>query len=245
MNLFLLVANEIWTTLCADGRKGPFFVGTKDPKVAALDIFTGMNAHISYVPILKNPVTKKNIRPAERSMMAYLDYMINEAGFLEPGDFLLFDGERSFSTPLVQQFLESHGVFPLVIKPSLLHQLLSPADNNFHSYFKLSYYRRLSQRNSSTISIAEKLVLAKQSYDAVSSSTIRALFRRCGLVKSDADKRTVVYDLMFECIRALNKHQQLHKNALAAYLKWCMTNNLTFLYSSLTREQLKMAGLIR
>lgn len=240
------LANEIWTTLCADGRKGPFFVGTKDPKLASMDVFAGVeDAFVSYVPIVKNPVTKKNVRPAERSMLAYLDYMINEAGFLEPGDFLLFDGELSFSTPLVQTFLETHGVFPLVIKPSLLHQLLSPSDNNFHAYFKLSYYRRLSQRNSSTISIAEKLMLAKQSYDGIHDYTIRALFRRCGLVKSNEDKRTIVYNLMFESIRGLNKHQQLHKNALAAYLKWCSMNNLKNLYSSLTRERLKMAGMIR
>lgn len=240
------VVTEIWTTLSADGGKGPFYVGTKDAKLAAMKIFDGMDdAYMSYVPIQLNATTKKNHRPAERAMLAFLEYMINDCGYLQRGDFLLFDGEKSFTTPLVQTFLEQHGIFSLVIQPSLLHQLLSPADNNFHSLLKLSYYRKISQRNSSTLSITEKLLLAKQCYDAIDAFAIRSMFTRCGLVKSPQGKRTIVYNLMFESIRALDKHKQLHKNALSAFLKWCKSNNLKFLYSSLTYERLKMAGLIR
>lgn len=237
---------EIWTTLSADGGKGPFFVGTKDAKLAAMKIFDGLDdAFMSHVPIRINPTTKKNHRPAERAMLAYLEYMINDCGYLRRGDFLLFDGERSFSTPLVKAYLEQHGIFPLVIQPSLLHQLLSPADNNFHSLLKLSYYRKISQRSSSTLSITEKLFLAKQCYDVIDSFAIRSMFTRCGLVKSNQDKRTIVYNLMFESIRALDKHKQLHKNSLADFLKWCNSNNRKFLYASLTYERLKMTGLIR
>jgi hypothetical protein len=238
--------NEIWTTLSADGGKGPFYVSTKDAKLAVMKIFEGLDdAHLSYVPIQLNPSTKKNHRPAERAMLTYLEFMINECGYLQRGDFLLFDGEKSFTTPLVLAFLEQHGVFPLVIQPSLLHQLLSPADNNFHSVFKLAYYRKISQRNSSTLPVTEKLLLAKQCYDAIDSRAIRSMFTRCGLVKSVLDKRTIVYNLMFESIRALDKHKQLHKNSLTAFLKWCKSNNRKYLYSSLTYERLKMAGLVR
>jgi hypothetical protein len=105
-------------------------------------VFAGVdNAYVSYVPVQKNTKTGKNIRPAERGMLKYIDYMVNEAGFLERGDFLIFDGERSFSTATVKALMVSYGIVPFVIKPSLLHQLLSPADNNFHATFKLAYYR--------------------------------------------------------------------------------------------------------
>lgn len=84
------LVNEIFTTLSADGKKGPFYVSSKDPKLAALNIFENdTDAHISYVPVQKHPVTRKNIRPAERSMLAYLDFMINKAKFLKKGMYFI------------------------------------------------------------------------------------------------------------------------------------------------------------
>jgi hypothetical protein len=153
---FNLLAHEIWSTLCADGSKSPFFVQTKEAKVAAMNIFSGrQDCHMSYVPIIKHPTTKKNMRPGvsrltllqspsdsrgERGMMAYLEHMTNVAGYLRQGDFLLFDGEKSFNTPLVKSWLEAHGIHSFVLEPSVLHQFINPCDNNYHSLFKLAYY---------------------------------------------------------------------------------------------------------
>jgi hypothetical protein len=59
----LILAHEIWTTLAANGEKGPFFIGTKDPKIAALNLFYGQDdAHVSYVPVIKDQ-KGKNTKP--------------------------------------------------------------------------------------------------------------------------------------------------------------------------------------
>jgi hypothetical protein len=232
--------------LAADGRKGPFFVQTKEAKLAAMDVFNGVeNAHLSYVPIERCPRTKKNIRPAERGMVKYLEYMIHDAKFLKEGDFILFDGEKSFTTPLIRRILEENGITYRVFKPSILHQFLNPADNNFHSLFKLKYYRLISRGTYATLSLSEKFKKAKQSYDAISDESIVSMFVRCGLVNSELDKRSIVHNLVFEGIRALDKHNGFHKLCLKSYLRWCKENDLRFLCSGLTRNMLRMAGMLK
>lgn len=129
----------MWTTLRADGTKSPFFIQTKEEKIYNLNIFAPEdNGHVC---LLSPDPTLKKQRPGETGMLNYLNYMINEVGFIKRGDMLLFDGEASFTTPKVQKFMLDSGVHPLSITPSVLHQLLNPCDNNFHSAFKLSYYR--------------------------------------------------------------------------------------------------------
>jgi hypothetical protein len=178
-------------------------------------------------------------------MLAYLDYMVNTAGYLKRGDFLLFDGEKSFTTPAVKQFLEECGIFPFVLTPSMLHQFLNPADNNFHALLKLGYYRRLSRGNYSKLSIPEKFLMAKESYESIGSASIISMFKRCGLVETEEDKSSIVSNLMFEGMRALNRNQDFHKNNLGAYLEWCDQSNLSFLYDSLDANILRMNGMIQ
>lgn len=68
MLLLTNLAHEIWTTLSGDGKKGPFFVRTSEKKLAEMKIFEYQpDAFLSYVPILTDPKSKKNISPGERA----------------------------------------------------------------------------------------------------------------------------------------------------------------------------------
>lgn len=177
-------------------------------------------------------------------MLAYLKYMVKVSGFLRRGDLLLFDGERAFSTPLVKAYMLKKGITPMIFQPALLHQFLNPCDNDFHSVFKMKYYRLVSRGNYSKLSDYDKFWLAKSAYESISPASIRAMFERCGLVENGRDKSDVVYDLMFEGIRALGRNDSFHRNNLAEYLDWCKRNNLADLYAHLNGNILRMAGMI-
>jgi hypothetical protein len=220
------VAHEIWTTLAADGRSGPFFVRTKEMKLVERNIFgLNDNGHICYVPPLIDPKSRKNISPGERSTLAYLRYMIYDSKFIERGDVIIIDAEGALCTDGVQEYLVRHGVFPFVL-PSALHQLLNPCDNSFHSIFKQRYYRLISNKIDGNIDVKKKLNLALKCYHQISADTVSAMFRRCGLVPTVETKRSVVTGLMCEGITSLDKNNQHHKKCLLSYLKWCKANNL-------------------
>jgi hypothetical protein len=238
----LLLVHEIWTTLAANGDKGPFFVRTKNPKLVDSRVFDGQDdAYLSYVPILRD-ASKKDMAPAERGMYAYLFYMVNIARFIKEGDVLLFDGEASFRTPGVRQLMTEFGVVPLVIEPSSLHQLLSPADNSFHSLFKLSYFHLLSNENRSSITEEEKLQLAYKCYHAIDSDSIISMFRRCGLLRTEEGLDSVVLKLMSEGICAVGKSRS-HRENLRMYLKWCIRTDNFSCCSSITADLLHSVGL--
>lgn len=178
------LAHEIWTTLSGDGRKGPFFVRTSEKKVAELEIFRDdPDAYLCYVPILRDPKTKKNISPGERATLAYLRYMIVESKFIEAGDIIIIDAESALSTELVQYYLFQNRVFPFVL-PSAHHQLLNPCDNTFHSLFKQRYYREISNMNNGSISVQKKFKIAKRCYENVPQAAVEGMFRKCGLIPS-------------------------------------------------------------
>lgn len=233
------LVHEIFTTLAGNGEKGPFFVKTKSPKLT-LNLFSPESGYICYVPILKNSTTK-DIGPAERSMIAYLYYMVNIAQFLRPGDFLLFDGESSFRTAAVQQWMKKYKLNPIVIEPSQLHQFLNPCDNHFHSVFKLSYYRSLSKLNCSHISDEKKLLLAFQCYHAISRDSIISMFRKCGLI-TNQNKRDVILKLVAEGLEPVGA-SNLHKVNLMSYLRWCKNCDLVSLCSSISKDILVSIGL--
>lgn len=234
--------NEIWTTLSGDGSKGPFYVRTKDPGLAASNLFSDeIDAHLAYVPIIHDS-NKRDIAPAERGMLAYLFYMVYVAGYLKKGDILLFDGEASFRTPGVKQLMAECGIVPLVIEPSCLHQLLSPCDNHFHSILKLSYYRLLSNENLSSISEEEKLKLAYQCYHAVDESSVVSMFRKCGLLPSEDDSATVVTKLMSEGIGSIGK-SAMHRRNLLKFLNWCRASGNISCCSGITEKLLRSVGL--
>lgn len=67
----------MWTTLAGNGDKGPFFLQTKDPRISALNVFADADdAYVSYVPIVKSPTTKKNIRPGTRFPLSLFSVLI-------------------------------------------------------------------------------------------------------------------------------------------------------------------------
>lgn len=222
----LTLAHEIWTTLAGDGRIGTFVVRTSDPKLVDLNIFSdGDDAYLSYVPIITNSKSKKNISPGERATLAYLRHMLYGSKFIEAGDVIIIDAESALCTEVVQDYLFQHRVFPFVL-PSTHHQLLNPCDNSFHSIFKHRYYRLISNINSGKIEVKEKLNLARQCFQEISKESVAGMFRKCGLVPSDQSKSAIVSRLMCEGISSLDKRNQYHKICLLAFLKWVKYNNL-------------------
>lgn len=231
--------------MCANGKKGPFFVQTKEEAIANLDTFTpDENAYVSFLPRQINHRTKKDERPGERGALQYFDYMINSVQFFKSGDIILTDGERSFHTEKVQTFLASHGIIVFPIEPSLLHQFINPCDNNFHSVFKLSYYRQISKENHKSISISDKFQLAKRCFEKVSDESVYNMFLKCGILKADRDTKEILSNLLFEGFGYSGKHKPLHTLQLQAYLQWCEDNDLSFLSSTLTVEMMEHAGLV-
>lgn len=217
--------NEVWTTLAADGTTGPFYVSTSSEPMSKLAIFENdPNAKLAYVPVMKKSRQSKNVSPGERGCLAYLQYMIHEAKYLSRGDILIHDGEKAFATPSVQLYLSSHDISPFIL-PSVLHQFLSPCDNNFHSLFKLAYYRLISNENYMELNVKEKLELARGCYDNVSAEVIQSLFENCGLI-GNQDKSGVVSRLMCQGITVLGDRGHFHNRNLLAFLTWCENNEL-------------------
>ena len=224
-----MIAHEIWTTLSGSGKVGPFFVRTKESKLADMDIFEEDEGFICFVPVLRAKGKTNDIASGERATLAYLRYMIYEKKFLSAGDLLIIDGESSLFTQVVQEYLYEHKIYPFVL-PSALHQLLNPCDNSFHSIFKQRYYRLISNMNRD-IDIRDKFHLAKQCYDEISETSVSNMFIRCGLIPSEVDNRTKVTSLMCEGIKSLDRHDQHHKKCLLSFLKWCQNNDLLYLCS--------------
>lgn len=236
----------MWTTLRADGVKGPFYIQTKSPKVAAMNPFNLIqdNAHIDLVPVKLHPRTKKRIRPGEAGMKAYLEFMIDEAQFLNPGDILISDGEKAFNTPLIQELMRDRNIVLFVIEPSILHQFMNPCDNNLHSVLKLSYYREISNRDLQHLPIDQKFIIAKKCWDKISQESVYRMFRKCGLHNTGEDKRSVIMKLMHEGLSCLGKFNGFHRQNLMCFLEWCQTNRLFHLASSLSPEMLRSAGFV-
>jgi len=235
-----LLAHEVWTTLCGDGRKGPFYVRTKDRNVNPNLFASETDAYICLVPPLKS--NGKDMTPAERGMLAYLFYNVNVSGFLNRGDVLMFDGEASFQTPVVKEMLKRCGIRGLVIKPPELHQLLSPCDNHFHALFKLAYYRLLANQSVSKLSNDTKLQLALECYRAIDNFSIISMFKKCGLLPTPGqEKRTTLMKLISEGICAVKKSPS-HRRNLVCYLKWCEKTGNISLCQSITADILRAAG---
>ncbi len=200
------------------------------------------DAYICYTPVMKDHL-RKDQRPAERGMLAYLYFMVNISGYLSPGDYLLFDGEASFRTEAVLELMRKYSLHPLVIEPSQLHQFLSPCDNHFHSIFKLSYYRAVSKETTSILSNEKKILLAFQCYQAIGHESIISMFQKCGLLPTTKDQRDVVLDLMSEGLKSI-RSSDMHQRNLVSYLKWCDDSDLLCLCSSITADMLKSIGLL-
>ncbi len=179
--------------------------------------------YICYVPILKGK-NSKNISPGERGTLAFLFHMIYEKKFIQNGDVIIIDGESALCTDNIQQYLSDHSIYPFVL-PSSLHQLLNPCDNSFHSLFKQSYYRMVSNMNRGSFQLEEKFNLAEQCFHSISKETVIKMFERCGLI-GGKDKREVVTALMFEGIGSLENHNHHHKKCLLAFLQWVKNNDL-------------------
>jgi len=144
--------------------------------------------------------------------------------FIEPGDVIIIDAEGALSTKAVQGYLAMHNLCPFVL-PTHLHQLLNPCDNSFHSIFKRRYYRIISNMNQGNMDVAEKFKVAEQCFHGISVDSVVNMFRKCGLIGADNDKREKVISLMCEGIKRLGNHYQYHKKCLLAFVQWSKLNN--------------------
>lgn len=216
---------EVWTTIAADGSRGPFYVNTSRASLCAMNIFDGIDAKLNYVPPLVNHLGR-NVAPGERGALSYFQYMVEVAQYFKDGDLIIHDAEAALDTESVQLYLARFGIVTFVL-PTTLHQFLSPLDNNFHSLLKLKYFRLVSDGNYATIDEKEKLELANLCYHDIGSDVIRSLFEKCGLVGT-LDKRERVCQLMCESLRVLGNHSEFHKSNLLCFLKWCQENSLEY-----------------
>lgn len=198
------------------------------------------DAYVCYIPALVDMKSKRNISPGERGTLAYLRYMIYDSKFLERGDIVIIDAESALCTDIVQEYLFEHDISPFVL-PCALHQFLNPCDNSFHSIFKQRYHRIISNMNDGNISVKEKFNLARQCFHEISEETVTKMFRRCGLLNSDQNKRSIVSNLMCEGFTSLNKNDQYHKKCLLSFLHWCRDNNLI---NDLCRIRFNVADLV-
>lgn len=227
MNINYFLAHELWTTLSGDGRKGSFILRTSEQKILDLNIFSAEDdAYVINVPKLVDPNSKmkKNIAPGERATMAYLHVMINQAKFIQSGDILIIDGEGALATPTIREYCEQRDIY-LFVLPSIVHQLLNPCDNTFHSLFKRSYYRTISNLNDGAISLEKKFNMAMECYFNIGDEIVEGMFERCGLINSGKNKRALVTGLVCEGITSLEKHDQYHKKCLLSFLKWARAND--------------------
>jgi hypothetical protein len=214
-------AHIVYTGLKINGEKCPFFVQTVEKDLALGDIFKPGEGFISYVP-------SKQRRRGEFGFLKYLDYLV-ENGHLPERSLLLFDGEKSFVTPKVQQFLLNHAIFCDVIRPSCLHQLLSPCDNSFHSTFKLKYYSEISNMSVSSLLAATKLKIAKRCYDMVSSDSVISMFKKCGLLGGDLNE--IVTRLVYDGLCYTDRlRRDFYRMNLKIFLSWIKENRLERVY---------------
>lgn len=164
-------------------------------------------------------------RPGEFGFLKFLEYLA-QIKFLKPGTMILFDGERSFMTKKIQEFCVAHHFYAFVIKPAILHQLLNPCDNSFHSLFKLSYNQEISNRSSiDKITTKEKLQIARKCYEDVPKDAVISMFKKCGLFGGDYE--AMIGNLVNEGLHYLRGDKKLsHQKQLRSYIKWCQFNKL-------------------
>lgn len=144
--------------------------------------------------------------------------------YIRPRTMILFDAEKSFITPLIQEFFLKHSIFPFIFEPSL-HHLLNPCDNNFHAIFKLHYNREISNHSTDKITIQEKFLIAKRAIENVSEESIVSMFKRCGLLSPATNYKKLVTELVNEGIHSLEKEKKaLHQNQLKCFIEWCEKN---------------------
>lgn len=173
-------------------------------------------------------------------MLHYLFYMIHVVKYLQPGDYLVFDGEKAFSTATVTKYLAENDITPVPITASSLHQLLNPPDNNFHSVFKAAFYRELARRSRTRITDEFKIRLSFMCYLSIGSEAIKSTFERCGLVSVGLDKRAIVERLVHEGLRCVGDNS-IHRRQLIAFLEWCRDNNHFELTAKLDETSLRYA----
>jgi hypothetical protein len=219
-------AHVVYTGLKRNGEKCPFFVQTVERDLVLTgEIFPEGEGFVSYV-------ASNAQRRGERGFLKYLEFLI-EFGHLPPRSVLIFDGETSFVTPMVQNFLRENSIFYFVILPPVLHQLLSPCDNHFHSTFKLKFYSEISNLSVSALGTIAKLRIAKRCYDEVSPQSVLSMFRKCGLLGPDSggDFRSIITHLVNEGLHYLGgRNRKVHQRNLSVYIEWCKSNNLEEAY---------------
>jgi len=221
-----------YTALRADGTKFPFYVETSDRNLILCN-FENILGNDGFVAF----VAKNQRRRAEFGFLCFLEYMcLNK--HLRRGDILIFDGEKTFVTELITEFFSKHGIFYFPIKPAVLHALLNPCDNAFHSRFKLSYNRKISRCNA--ITYEEKFRMARDCYNEISRDSVRSWFNTCGIWSDSKDFEAIVLNLVNEGIRSQKGgKRKFHQHNLQVFIQWCRENNLVDVHLKLL-ERCKM-----
>jgi len=212
-------AHIVYTALRGDGSRCPFYVQTNNRHLALSQPGLNQTARgfLGYVP-------RSFKRPGEAGFKKYLEYLIQHK-VLKPRSLLIFDGEKAFTTPLIQQFMRKHKIYPFPIRPSLLHQLLNPCDNSFHSVLKAKYNQEISDRSSDIISIAEKMRIAESCYYGISKESVVDMFKKCGIFGGNPQE--IVAHSVNECIKySRGKSRTLYQTCLLAFVEWCFDNKL-------------------
>jgi hypothetical protein len=223
-----------YTALRADGTKLPFYVETSDRNLILgnSENILGDDGFVAFV-------AKNQRRRGEFGFLCFLEYMyINN--HLHRGDVLIFDGEKTFVTDLITEFFLKHGIFYFPIRPSVLHALLNPCDNAFHSRFKLSFNRKISRM--AVITYEEKFKLARDCYNEISKTSVRSWFKLCGIwsdtrgIKMDFE--AIVLNLLNEGMKYLKKsnNRGFHQRKLQVFLNWCLKNNLADVHLKLFKR---------
>jgi hypothetical protein len=190
-----------------DGTLGPFYLEISVKK----HTLTNIGSDYGYLTYL----SKKENRRGETGYLQFLETCI-EDGYLNRGDLLLTDNERSFKTKAVKRLLKRNGI-SLIFFPAYMNHLMSPCDNCFHSSMKRRYWYSLD--GFSTLTFKEKLDRIKEAFYAEKKSSIRNYFINCGII-GDTKPSLVMEHLLNEGLFPAKKFESLHISQLNTFVRW-------------------------
>lgn len=175
------------------------------------DLFLGCVGKVQYLP-LKCP------KRGEKGMNLFWEYIMSE-NEIDENDCMCFDQEKAFVTQSNTELMNNIGITYLIF-PKELHELLSPADNNFHGAFKSIFYTNISSLSTSQLSHVKRLQIAALAYSKITDESVRNMFKHCGL--TSGEDPNMVLD------RLVNENQYYASDAdhikfdrqISVFLKW-------------------------
>lgn len=195
--------------LVADGSVGPFYYATKDKNFTE----PKFSHDFGFVD-----TQSKGRGFGEESFLKYLQLLLDQ-NFLQSGDVLLLDNERSFGTKKVADLLTKRGI---IIKhfPVSLGSIVDPCDNSFNAELKESVYQEMAfTTNSST---QNKMAIVKKCFWWISEQSIKNYFKHCGIIGHKY--REQVRRIIREGMIPSSQYLTLHRDQISQFLKWARAN---------------------